>query len=171
MKQPAYLILGSNLNDRVGFLIKAVEKLTKFGEIIGASKLHLSRAYGYVEQPDFVNAAVVMDTDVSPWDFLPELKAIERSLGRQERFKRGPREIDIDIALWGRCVINNQTLSIPHNGLVLRDFFLVPILEISPNIIHPVTGKLLSEHLARIPREDRTLKLAISDDRWQPINT
>lgn len=171
MKEKVYLILGANLGDRIGSLAAAREKLTKFGEIIGASKLHMSKAYGYVEQPDFINAAVVLSTGVSPWDFLRDMKAIERDLGRHDSFKWGPREIDIDIALWGRRIINEADMIIPHKGLAMRDFYLVPILEITPYVIHPVTGMKLNEHLARIPREDRTLKSVINDERWQSITT
>lgn len=163
--------MGSNLGDRVGALAEARSRLSEFGDITGASKLHLTRPYGYIDQPDFVNGAICLETELSPWELLREIKVIEREMGRQKKFDWGPRNIDIDIALWGRRTIETPELIIPHKGLPMRDFFLMPLLEISPNAVHPITGKSLKEHLTKIKQEDRTLLTVIEDDRWQSTST
>ncbi len=166
MIERAYLVLGSNIEDRVDYLASARASLEALGEEFGASGLYCSGAYGYVEQPDFINAAVALDTELSPWDMLSEIKEIELKLGRKERFRWGPREIDIDIALWGNRIIGSGELIVPHEGLDMRDFFLRPLLDIAPSAVNPLSGKPLHELLSGIPDEDRTIISTIEDKRW-----
>jgi 2-amino-4-hydroxy-6-hydroxymethyldihydropteridine diphosphokinase len=169
--EKAYLVLGSNLGDREGLLANAKSKLAAYGSVVAFSKLYLTRPYGYLDQPDFVNGAVCLETEMSPWDLLREIKSVERELGRQKKFDWGPRIIDIDIALWGSRNIESPELIIPHPGLPMRDFFLVPLLDIIPLAVHPITGKRLNAHLAEITKMDRTVYGVTEDERWQSINT
>ncbi len=163
--------MGSNLGDRVGALAEARTRLSELGDIADASKLYLTRPYGSLNQRDFINCALCLQTELSPLETLRRIKVIEREMGREKKFDWGPRIIDIDIAMWGRRTIEYPDLVIPHSGLAIRDFFLMPILDIAPHAIHPISGKPLNEHLTKIKPADRTILSIIKDDRWQSTST
>jgi 2-amino-4-hydroxy-6-hydroxymethyldihydropteridine diphosphokinase len=114
------------------------------------SGLYLTRAWGYNEQPDFVNAVCRIDTHLAPAALLSQLKGIETCLGRSAGFKWGPREIDLDILLYGDEVLDEDGLRVPHPMLCQRAFVLVPLAEIAPHLIHPETGYKITEHLEAI---------------------
>lgn len=164
--------MGSNLGDRVAHLVAAREGLSKFGEVLTASRLYLTSAFGVRDQPDFLNTALALETEVSPWELLEGIKDLERELGRNDETQRlGPRVIDIDIALWEHTVLADESLYIPHKGLPHRDFFLRPILEILPKAVDPRSGRTLSSFLSKIRFTDLTVKKTIEDERWQLITT
>jgi 2-amino-4-hydroxy-6-hydroxymethyldihydropteridine diphosphokinase len=117
------------------------------GEISG---LYVTPAWGYTDQADFVNAVCRLDTHLEPDDLLVRLKAIETGLGRRERFRWGPREIDLDLLFYGNKVLDNAGLRVPHPMLHRRAFVLIPLAEIAPHLIHPETGYKISEHLEAI---------------------
>lgn len=147
-----YVGLGSNLGDPVAMVRKALACLASqpdiaLGEVSG---LYLTPAWGYTEQPDFVNAVCSLDTQVTPGDLLLRLKLIETELGRRTRFRWGPREIDLDILLYGDRILDEAGLRIPHPMLHRRAFVLIPLAEIAPHLIHPQTGYKMSEHLEAI---------------------
>jgi len=149
----AYLGIGSNIGNRLSFILKSLEEIKTLGKIVKLSTVYESKAWGLEEQPPFLNLVVRIDTKLPPTELLLRLKRIEKNLGRKERYRWGPREIDIDVILYGNEVINSKLLSVPHPFLVERDFFLYPLLEIEPDIVHPITGKPLKEY-----RPKNTLK-------------
>jgi 2-amino-4-hydroxy-6-hydroxymethyldihydropteridine diphosphokinase len=112
--------------------------------ILRRSSIYRTPAWGVENQPDFLNAAAKIRCDTTPQKLLNYLKSIEQQLGRVPRERWGPREIDLDILLFGATQLNQADLCIPHPGLLERTFVLVPLLEIDPSVTHP-NGQLISE--------------------------
>ncbi len=137
-----YLSLGSNVGDRRNHIRCALQTLEKKGvRSILKSNLYLSKAYGYEDQDDFYNMAVGVLTSLPPFSLLKMLKESERECGRSPTFQWGPREIDIDIILYGNLVLSDVDLAIPHPDFRNRDFVLRPLLDIGRMIIDPITGR------------------------------
>lgn len=130
--------LGSNLGDRLGNLRQAVDRLRKQGTILATSFVYETPPFGVTTQPRFLNAALILEFEGSPHFLLKTLKTIEKEMGRKERDKWGPREIDLDILMIPDLVYEDEGLKIPHPGLPERAFVLVPLSEIAPDWIHPV---------------------------------
>ena len=147
IRHPAYIALGSNKGDRLEFLKKAIEKINKSPdcEVISASSIYETKPFGKVKQDNFLNAVIKIETSYSPINLFKELKAIEKKIGRIETEKWGAREIDLDLILYDDLVYSDDTLTIPHKGLAERDFVLVPLCEISPELIHPELNKKICD--------------------------
>lgn len=140
-----YIALGSNVGDRLFYLINALREIKKIAKVEALSTVYESHAWGYTNQGAFLNLVVKVKTSLEPHLFLLKLRRIEKKVGRKERFKWGPREIDIDILLWGNKVINSKMLRVPHPYLTERDFFIFPLLEIDESVINPLNGKPLRD--------------------------
>jgi dihydropteroate synthase/2-amino-4-hydroxy-6-hydroxymethyldihydropteridine diphosphokinase len=138
-----YLGLGSNLGDRYGRLIDALEGLRSDVVLDAVSSIYETEPWGYADQPRFLNAVCGGETDLSPQELLGAVKAIELEMGREPTFRYGPRAIDIDILLYGSEVIEQETVSIPHAHLHERDFVMAPLNEIAPEAVHPKLGKTI----------------------------
>ncbi len=139
-----YLALGSNLDDPIKYITDAIELLHSMIHNITCAPLYTSKAIGYTNQPDFVNTAIRGSTDLGPIELLEFIKSVEKKIGRIDRFRWGPREIDIDIIFYDNIILRTGTLSIPHSQFSKRDFVLKPLVDISPKIIDPQSKKLLS---------------------------
>jgi 2-amino-4-hydroxy-6-hydroxymethyldihydropteridine diphosphokinase len=127
-----YLSLGSNIGDKALFLKKAVESLAGFSALLKKSALYQSAPVGETDQDDFFNAVIKIETELNPHTVLKEIKEIEIKLGRQKRYRWGPREIDIDIIEYYGPLIQSENLNIPHMEMEKRKFVLQPLLEIEP---------------------------------------
>ena len=128
----AYIGLGSNVGDRVAHLRAAIEALAARGvTVTRVSSLYETDPVGPL-QPDFLNAAAEVSTDLSPADLVRTLKAAEADVGREQRERWGPREIDLDLLLYGDETIDEEGLTVPHPELTHRAFVLVPLIEIAP---------------------------------------
>lgn len=136
-----YLALGSNLGDRHGRLIEAVERLQARIAIEAISSIYQTEPWGYADQPRFLNAACAGTTDLSPDEVLAFVKSIEVEMGREPTFRYGPRAIDIDVLLYEDIVIDTDHYRVPHPGLHTRDFVLAPLADIAADVIHPVLSK------------------------------
>ncbi len=166
----AYLELGTNLGDREDYLARALALLeeTDGVELGRMSRVYCSRAWGVLEQPDFLNVCVQIETSLRPHDLLAACKRIEAALGRQVRERWGPREIDIDILMMQGVDIDTPTLTVPHPRLTQRRFVLEPLSDIAPRWeFDGVTVSLLAESLradepeqACSPDEKATQRLA-----------
>lgn len=151
----AYLGLGSNLGDRKQYLLHAIHALDRHAQIrVGKiSSVYETEPWGVEEQPQFLNIAAAIATDLSPVALLSVVKKIERELGRERTIRWGPRIIDIDILSYGDTVAelrdeeSGRELSIPHPGLEQRDFVLVPLAEIAPDFVHPTHQTPIQEML------------------------
>ena len=144
--QTVYLLLGSNLGNSKEILNKAIELLNlKVGVIVSQSKDYETKPWGLIDQPDFLNLAISIQTDLKPLEILEQTQAIENQLGRVRKEKWGARLIDIDIMLYGNEIIDEPNLKIPHPLMQERDFALTPLAEIAPDFVHPVLGKTILE--------------------------
>ena len=140
-----YLGLGSNVGDRLLNLNKAIELLSEKIQILKKSKIYVSKAVGYTDQPDFYNMVLYGKTDLSPEKLFNFIKDVEKNAGRVYRFHWGPREIDIDILFYNDLVYKSDKLNIPHPRLHERDFVLLPLIELNPKLFHPVLNKRVSD--------------------------
>ena len=151
-KEAVFLSLGSNLGQREGNLHRAVEALRCCLESIRSSSLYETRPLYVAQQPRFLNMVVGGLCSLRPEDLLQQVLAIELDLGRQRegRVAKGPRVIDIDILLFGRRIVREEDLSIPHPGLYERQFVLIPLLELEPELLDPVHRRPLRECLEQL---------------------
>lgn len=141
-----YLHLGSNEGNRENVLAESERLISEnVGSILSSSKMYETEAWGVKEQPDFLNKALEVVTDLSPDDVLKEIQTIESTLGRKERVKWGQRIIDIDILLFDDAIIDTDYLKIPHLFMETRNFVLIPMLDIAGDIMHPVLKKTIEE--------------------------
>jgi 2-amino-4-hydroxy-6-hydroxymethyldihydropteridine diphosphokinase len=144
-----YLGLGSNVGDRMANLRGARDALGRHGVTVTASSsAYETEPQGQVlDQPDFLNAAVRIETDLGPEDLLDACKAVERELGRELGGPRhGPRAIDVDLLLLGPTQYESERLTLPHREVTTRRFVLVPLLELDPDLTLP-SGQRLADTL------------------------
>ena len=137
--------LGSNLGDRRAHLVQAVEHLQKYGHVLRLSSIYLTSPWGYSAQPDFLNAVVEIETPYEPVELLRIVKHIEKEMGREPGRKWHPRLIDLDILLYEDRILKTEELTIPHPLLSERLFVLVPLSELVPEKVHPITGKTIEQ--------------------------
>jgi 2-amino-4-hydroxy-6-hydroxymethyldihydropteridine diphosphokinase len=151
-----FLGLGSNLGDRKENINNALIYIKKHPniDIIRYSLLYRSEPWGVTDQPWFLNTVCEIETHLKPSVLLKELKKIEREIGRMNSSIRwGPRVIDIDIILYRNIVIDTEELTIPHKHSTERLFVLIPLLEISPDVVHPVNNTPFHQYLEKLQSE------------------
>lgn len=148
----AFVGLGSNLGEREALIRQAVEALAALPEtcMVKVSSLYDTEPAGEVEQPNFLNAACQIDTALTARQLLWNLLLIERRLGRVRQQRWGPRTIDLDLLLYGNLVVDEPDLTVPHPELLRRSFVLVPLVELDPLLVHPITGQTLLAHLSEL---------------------
>jgi 2-amino-4-hydroxy-6-hydroxymethyldihydropteridine diphosphokinase len=145
-----YLGLGSNLGDREQNVGRAIDLLAQRVKILETSSLYVTEPVDHKDQPLFLNVVCRIRTSLAPEDLLGLAKRIEASMGRKPSFVNGPRPIDIDILFYGDKVVNIPHLVIPHPRVQERAFVLVPLAEIAPNLVHPVSGQTVSKMVGRL---------------------
>ena len=149
MSVRSIIALGANVGDRAGTISRALRALQKFGTVESTASLVESAAAYVTEQPPFLNTVCALHTSLAPLELLGALKAIERDLGRIERQRWGPREIDLDLLLYGDAVLRTGTgareLELPHPRIAERDFVLQPLAEIAPSLVHPVHKRTIGQ--------------------------
>ncbi len=132
------IALGSNTGNCIYHLKKAIIELEKLGSIKKIASLYLSKPYGYINQNDFYNTAVVLKTAQQPMQLMKNIKKIEKKLQKNKKILNGPRKIDIDIIFYNQLILNTHNLTIPHPRACERDFVLLPVCNLVPFFRHPV---------------------------------
>ncbi len=145
MHKQVYLSLGSNVGDRAENLRTAIHHLGRLGKVVTVSPFYETEPVELTTQPWFLNCALQLDTEKMPRQLLNGVLDIEQEMGRRRRQKKGPRNIDIDILLFGNSVVQAKGLSIPHPAMHERRFVLEPLAEIAPDARHPVLKRSIRE--------------------------
>ena len=149
-----------------------MESLSDLGSVVGHSALYETAPIGGPEQGPYLNAVVLLETDLAPRALLDELLAIERSHGRKRRVKWGPRTLDLDLLLYGDVSVEEKGLSLPHPGLTRRRFALEPLLEVWPDAALP-DGTPVVSFLGSVSDQEVVIydegKAAESFPSWAPV--
>jgi 2-amino-4-hydroxy-6-hydroxymethyldihydropteridine diphosphokinase len=143
-----YLALGSNLGDRLANLKGAIAALPPQMEVEAKSSVYETPPWGYEDQPKFLNQVIKGKTYLDAEPLLKHFKRLEVILGRQASFANGPRLIDMDILFYDDLVLNSPVLVIPHPRLHERGFVLLPLMDIAPDLVHPVNHKTVRDMVA-----------------------
>jgi 2-amino-4-hydroxy-6-hydroxymethyldihydropteridine diphosphokinase len=158
--QPAYVGIGSNLGDSRGRVLHAFEALGALSRtrLVARSPLYLTPAFGPVSQPDFVNAVAGLLTQQPLGPFFEALRALEATLGRTPPRERwGPREIDLDLLVFGQARQADASLTVPHPGIAERDFVLHPLCDVAAELEVPGVGRVRELAAAVVDRGLRRL--------------
>ena len=142
----AYLALGSNLGDKEANLRRALELVQQRGvEVVKTSSFICTEPYGVTDQPQFLNGVCEVRTSLEPLELLRTLLEIEQEMGRVRLRHWGERNIDIDLLLYEDVVMDTPELILPHPDMQNRDFVLLPLAEIAPELVHPILQKSIEE--------------------------
>ncbi|HZO07144.1 MAG TPA: 2-amino-4-hydroxy-6-hydroxymethyldihydropteridine diphosphokinase [Solirubrobacterales bacterium] len=155
-----YLGLGSNVGDSAGHLRAAIELLGERGvEVEAVSSLYVTEPVGEIlDQPDFLNAAVRIRTELDPEQLLDACKAVEAERGRAFDLPRhSPRPLDVDLLLLGEIELSTERLTLPHREVATRRFVLAPLLELDPEMTLP-DGTRLADALAALPDDEQRVE-------------
>ena len=146
MNTVVHLSLGSNLGDRAEHLRRALEAVAVLPDtrLVAQSSIHETAPWGVTDQPSFLNLAAAIETALGPLELLAAVKEIEVRLGRLPGPHWGPRVIDIDLVLWQDKVMESDALTLPHPRFRERAFVLLPLREIAPGAVDPVTGRTVA---------------------------
>ena len=148
MSKGIYILLGSNLGNREQNLGLALDKIASgVGRILTQSSIYQSEPWGNSQQPQFLNLVAEVNSRNDPQQVLQKLLSIESELGRERLEKWGPRTIDLDILFFNDRVIQTENLIVPHPGIAMRRFALIPLCEIAPNFFHPLLEKTCQQLL------------------------
>ena len=140
----AYIALGSNVGNWKNNLNQAILSISKLGVITQLASVYLSHPFGYEQQHYFYNSALKLETTLSSYGLFDELQIIEKKLQKNKFFVNGPRKIDLDIIFFNKLILKSRKLTIPHYEAHLRDFVLLPLMEINPFYMHPLKKETIS---------------------------
>ena len=175
MKAVAYISLGSNIDDRLGYLHDAVHLLQQDQKIDvnAVSSVYETDPVGYTEQENFLNIVIQVNTSYQAEELLKKCLGIEQTLGRKREIRWGPRTVDLDILLYNQDNIETEHLSVPHPRMHERAFVIIPLVEIEPNIQLPTMDRPLSVVLERMTDKEgvRLWKLKNGEDEFAHLES
>ena len=154
------IALGSNLGNSIFNLSSAIKELRKIGHISKIADVYISEPYGYKQQDNFYNTAILLKTNKQPLELINIINKIEKKLKKNKRIINGPRNIDIDIIFYGKNKYSFNNLIIPHPRAIDRDFVLIPILDIDPLLKHPTEKKSIKTLSAKLEKNYIIKKLS-----------
>ena len=152
-----FLALGSNIENRKQHIETAIALLRENVHGMTVAPLYETKPRYFEDQQNFLNTVLHGYTDLEPRELLHFTQGVQKEVGRVERFRNGPREIDIDILFYDDVVYKDEELEIPHPRIQERDFVLRPFSDINPDFSHPVLKKTIRELLAALPEEQRSV--------------
>ena len=145
----AFLLLGSNVGDREGYLEKARRQIRQHaGKLAMVSSIYETVSWGQLSQPLFLNQVAGIETGLLPKQLLTIVQQIETSLGRHRAEKWAPRTLDIDILFYGNQIVETPELIVPHPAIAQRKFTLIPLAEVAPGFVHPLLHRTIVELLS-----------------------
>jgi 2-amino-4-hydroxy-6-hydroxymethyldihydropteridine diphosphokinase len=156
-----FIGIGSNIGQSFENCKAAIRRISsdERAGLKSISSFYSTSPVSDIRQDDYINCAVEIDWQGTPFDLLDFLNGIESSMGRVREEKNGPRVIDLDILMYGEGIIDDDRLTVPHKELHRRRFAIVPCIEIDPNLIHPALKKPLSGFLTDIPADQQVTRL------------
>ena len=154
-----YIGLGSNLGDSRQILSEAIAKLKTLG-MVKVSRLYQSPPMGPQDQPNYLNAVAALNTDLAPLDLLDHLQRFEQEAGRVRLRRWGERTLDLDLLIYGNEKIHNERLTVPHIGILQRDFVVIPLLDLDADL--QLNGQPLKD-LELIQQPTLTV---LADESW-----
>lgn len=141
-----YLHIGSNLGNRKDYLDRAIQLIREqIGEIPKLSHVYETEAWGKTDQPAFLNQALQIQTQLFPDELMNQLKKIEEQMGRIRQEKWGPRLIDLDMIFYDDLIFEIEGLIIPHPRMHIRNFVLIPMMDLNPDFSHPIFRQTIRE--------------------------
>lgn len=164
----AFIALGANLDDPARQVERAFPELARLPQtrLLARSSLYLTKPVGYTDQPDFINAVALIETELPAWQLLEHLLAIEQRHGRRREFRNAPRTLDLDLLLYDDLVMHEPGLTLPHPRMHERAFVLTPLLEIAPDCAIPGIGPAAALHgvdddgMRKLPRTNSPAALS-----------
>lgn len=157
-----YIGIGSNLGDSIKNCTEAIKRIDEIPgcTVIDSSPFYSTEPVGVEGHEWYVNSVISVMTDMPPLELMKNLLSVERGMGRKRNGSRwGPREIDLDILLYGEEVIEEDDLTVPHPLMHDRRFVMAPITAIDPDLIHPVLGKSMKDILMEIPEDEQIVSI------------
>jgi len=144
-----YIGIGSNEGDRLTNIKQSISFISQLEgcEVEAASSLYETSPFGNLNQQNFYNTVIKISTSLNPKQLFYQLKEIEQKLGRVEHEKWGPRKIDLDILFYNDLIFSDEIITLPHKGIIYRDFVMIPLIEVEPDLVHPVFNKKVCDFI------------------------
>ncbi|MEH7115176.1 2-amino-4-hydroxy-6-hydroxymethyldihydropteridine diphosphokinase [Neobacillus niacini] len=175
MENTAFIALGSNIENRYDYLLKAIDKLANHSniELVNCSSVYETDPVGYEDQDLFLNMVIEIITSFNAQELLDYCLKVELDLGRKREIFWGPRTIDLDILLYNQENIETETLIVPHPRMLEREFVMIPLSEIKPDLIPPNIERPLAAWINELPNKEgvRIWKRKNGEDVFEPIGS
>lgn len=153
----AYIGLGTNIEPRAKRMQEATKALETLGNRKALSSIYETAPVGYKGQPDFLNAVMAIETELTVEALHAKLKALEAELGRQHRERWHEREIDLDLLFFDDVIFETPSLTVPHPQLQHRAFVLIPLAEIAPSLVHPILQRAITDLLSDLKADESSV--------------